>query len=52
MSFGRITATQIQDMAIIVGVGARQRLTSNNQGAAPENRRVEIELRLKASIPI
>lgn len=56
---GHFTPTQLQDSiragdlkVIVVGVGARQRLTSNNQGAAPENRRVVIELRLTQSIPI
>lgn len=56
---GHFTPTQIQDMVaarelttIVVGVGARQRLTVNNRGAAPENRRVVVELRLTQSIPI
>jgi hypothetical protein len=37
---------------LVVGVGARRRLTANNNGAAPENRRVVIELSLTQSIPI
>jgi hypothetical protein len=56
---GTFTPRQLQETiaagdlkTIIVGVGARQRLTSNNRGAAPENRRVVIELSLTQSIPI
>jgi len=56
---GHFTPTQIRDMVtagelttIVVGVGARQRLTINNRGAAPENRRVVVELWLTQSIPI
>lgn len=37
---------------LVVGVGARQRLTTKTNGAAPENRRVVIELSLTQSIPI
>jgi len=36
----------------VVGVGARMRINASNRGAAPENRRVVIELWLKQATPI